>query len=298
MVYSNLLRFNGDKDYQMRVIDFFKLKWRQVLALREQKEAFFRGCKTLAEDKSYDYLYRSFRGKGEIVYISSEMNSLYLRTTDGITVKTDGYYLIFIEIFCNRIYTIPPYIEGMDFVVFDIGMNRAYSSLFFANMAHCQHVYGFELLGSTYRLALENIMLNPHLSHKITAYNYGLWNADTEVDVVDDGIDAHASVTISTKSATSKVRVKRASTAIHGLLDSRSDDFVRILKIDVEGGEYTILEELYQAGLLYMFDIIIGEYHRGLDGLLSYLSNFYLSYHQKLGGLAGMMVFINKRHHW
>ena len=72
----------------------------------------------------------------------------------------------------------------------------------------------------------------------------------------------------------------------------------RILKIDVEGGEYTILEDLYQADLLYMFDIIIGEYHRGLDGLLSYLSDFYLSYHQKLGGLAGMIVFINKRHHW
>ena len=282
----------------MKVIDFFKLKWRQVLALQEQKEAFFRGFKTLDEDKVYDCLYRSFRGRGEIVYISSEMNSLYLRTADGITVKTDSYYLIFLEIFCNRIYTIPPYIEEVDFVVFDIGMNRAYSSLFFANIDRCQHVYGFELLGSTYRLALENIMLNPHLSDKITAYNYGLWNADTEVDVVDDGIDAHASVMTSTTSATSKVRVKRASTAIHGLLDSESGDFARILKIDVEGGEYTILEDLYQADLLYMFDIIIGEYHRGLDGLLSYLSDFYLSYHQKLGGLAGMIVFINKRHHW
>ena len=54
----------------MKVIDFFKLKWCQVLALQEQKEAFFLGCKTLAEDKVYDCLYRSFRGRGEIVSIS------------------------------------------------------------------------------------------------------------------------------------------------------------------------------------------------------------------------------------
>ena len=72
---------------------------------------------------------------------------------------------------------------------------------------------------------------------------------------------------------------------------------MKVLKIDVEGAEYDIFADLHEHGLLKEFDLIIGEYHKGLEPLLEYLSDFNRSYKEasiKKG--IGTMVFVNKRY--
>lgn len=113
-------------------------------------------------------------------------------------VSTDSYYDIFLEIFVNKIYLLPPQISMKKFVVFDVGMNRGYASLYFADIENCEHVYGFELLSSTYKWACDNIELNPYLSSKIDTFNFGLWNKDDEVCIESDGIDGHTQVSTGT----------------------------------------------------------------------------------------------------
>ena len=279
----------------MDFVRFLKLEWRKTLAIQEEKEAFFRGCKFLMRSKHFDRLFRGFRNKGNVEYYSTESSELYLRTNDGIIVKTDTYYAVFLEIFVNQIYMLPPWTSLKDFVVFDVGMNRGYATLYFANKTHCRHVYGFELVGSTYRYALENISLNPQLCSKITTYNYGLWDEDAIVDIAEDGIDGHSSVLSNTPLGGARCLVKRSSAVFRSLFELIECNCLKVLKIDVEGAEYTIFDNLSREGLMVKFDIIVGEYHDGIDRLYPYLSDFYLSYNSPLIGSIGEMVFINKR---
>jgi FkbM family methyltransferase len=283
----------------MRISEFLKRIWREVLRIEEEREAFFHGCKKLIQSKHYDRLYRDFKGKGEIVYYSTEDDILYLKTKESIVVSTYHYYDIFLEIFINQVYTLPPQISMNEYVVFDVGMNRGYTSLFFADKKNCKHVYGFELLESTYKTALKNFSLNPKLKPKISAYNYGLWNADSEIEIGLDDCDGHTSIKGVQqgidKSKFQTALVKKSSTVLKKLFDEIDTELLKVLKIDVEGSEYAIFEDLYKHNLIQEFDVIIGEYHNGLDGLFPYLSEFSCSYKESIQRDAGMMVFINKR---
>jgi FkbM family methyltransferase len=285
----------------MTIIDFFKIKWREALAIEEEKEAFFRGCKKLMHSKHYDRLFRDFRHRGEVLFYSTEQDILYLKTKDDIIVSTDKYYAIFLEIFIDKIYTIPPQMTTKDFVVFDMGMNRGYASLYFANHVNCTHVYGFELMEETFRAAVDNFNLNPHLKNKITPFNYGLWDNDGVIDVEIDGIDGHTSITgvpnNITKNKKKQASVKKASSALSGIFHQMESGIYKILKIDVEGSEYIIFKDLYENKLIQEFDLVIGEYHNGLDNLKKYLLDFNCLYNETISdGHSGIMSFINKKY--
>ena len=286
----------------MKIIDFLKIKWREALSIEEEKEAFFHGCKRLIHSKHYDRLFRDFRYKGEVVYYSTEQDILYLKTKDSIIVSTNSYYDVFLEIFVNEIYTLPPQFCENDFVVFDIGMNRGYVSLFFANKKNCVHVYGFELMDSTFSLALENFNLNPKLKSKISCFNYGLWDEDREISIEIDEIDGHTSIKgvhngITKAINERKAIVKKTSTSLLNFFEEINPSNLKVLKIDVEGSEYTIFKDLYENNVIQKFDLIIGEYHYGIDDLNKYLQDFNCSFLNKTRGERfGQITYINKKH--
>jgi hypothetical protein len=62
-------------------------------------------------------------------------------------------------------------------IVWDIGMNVALSSLYFATKDDVV-VVGHEPLDKTYQLALDNLMLNPELFKKVETFNYGIGGYD------------------------------------------------------------------------------------------------------------------------
>lgn len=107
-----------------------------------------------------------------------------LKTEDGIILMTNNRFYTIKEIFALSGYSVPQLYKFEEFVVFDIGMNRGYASLNFANFDSCSTVYGFEINNETYNLALENLSLNPKLAYKIKTYDYGLSDKDGEVDIL------------------------------------------------------------------------------------------------------------------
>lgn len=284
------------------MIEFVKNVWREVVAIQESKEAFFHGCKKLINSKCYNRLFRNLHRKGvaEIVYYSTEQDRLYLKTKDSIIVSTDNYYSIFLEIFVNQIYILPPQILEREFVVFDVGMNRGYASLYFANKENCKQVYGFELVEDTYLWAIDNFSLNPRLKQKIISFNFGLWNEDKELFFETDGIDGHSQISEDLCDNTHtlpRAVVKKSSLVFSDILKQLDTNMLRVLKIDVEGAEYTIFEDLFINNLLDEFDIVIGEYHDGIEKVKKYFSDFYCSYKENLvEDKIGMMIFINNRH--
>lgn len=272
--------------------------WRECLKMKEKEWAFFHSCPELIGAKLYNRLYRGMSsGRGEIVFYNQAQKRLYLRVDNSIVVSTDSYYDILLEIFVNRIYLLPPQLTMKKFVVFDVGMNRGYASLYFANMENCEHVYGFELLPSTYEWACENVSLNSCLQKKITMFNYGLWNKDDTVNITSDGIDGHTRIAGKEDCRkVEKAQVRKASDVFAGLLETVGKDMVKVLKIDVEGAEYEVLANLYEQELMEEFDVVIGEYHNGMEPLMKYMEGFDCVYKNEsvLRGI-GDMTFVKKR---
>ena len=69
------------------------------------------------------------------------------------------------------------------------------------------------------------------------------------------------------------------------------------MKIDVEGAEYNIFADLYEQNIIKELDLIIGEYHEGIENLMTYLPDFRCSYKEdSVEKGIGSMVFVNKKY--
>lgn len=115
----------------------------------------------------------------EVVGIHQQ--KFYLQRGD-LKLISDEHHWIFVEIFGCQTYSGYRWFLQCedDFVVFDLGMNRGYATLYFAEDSRCLKVYGFEPVKETFDRAQVNIALNPHLEGKIAVHNFGLGkNAET-----------------------------------------------------------------------------------------------------------------------
>ena len=210
----------------------------------------------------------------KLISYSPEENNLLLKTSEGIILSTNNHIFTIMELYGLNEYMVPILYNLEEFVVFDIGMNRAYATLKFANFNNCSKVYGFEIDDLTYSMALENISLNPHLSRKIQTFNFGLSDKDDIVDLYSyvgyDGLNTMIYEFLESNSALNeyidqvdvkKVKVKKASKVISEILTENKIESNIVLKIDTEGAEYKIIGDLISSGLIEEIDVIIGEGH-------------------------------------
>lgn len=251
------------------------------------KQYFFKNSKNICLNKKFDILYRMCdKYKIKLSHLNEYDKKFYLENKNGIKFITNEYLLIVFEVFCTETYSPVNYYYNLeDYVVVDIGMNRAYSALYLAKNKNCKHVFGFEPCKMTYDLALENIALNPDLSDKISTFNYGLSNKDeqleisiiqnrdwasTSTDALKDDIWRHIRPEDFKKEL---IQLKKASTALNDI-DIRSYNCKKVLKIDIEGAEYEVLDDLIKNNYVDCFDMIIGELHLGFDRFAKKLTNF------------------------
>lgn len=256
--------------------DLKKLVEAQDADYKESRRYFFNGYESvLKEYLDTDFLFNlCYFNNIEFLSYSPEENRMILKTDDDIVLSTNNHIWTLMEVNGLNEYLIPQLFYFDDFVVFDIGMNRAYASLKFANFDNCSKVYGFEIDEFTYQIALDNIKLNPKLENKIKTFNFGL---SDEIETVDlyyiDGYDGlntmikdftkvqpvldHFEEKINVKQA----EVKIASDVISDIIKSDKISAKKILKIDTEGAEYKIISDLLKSGLLSQMDVILGEGH-------------------------------------
>lgn len=260
--------------------------WHILLCYRHKKMQFFHGNENLVQTKKYGCLFRSCLTSGiELTFFDTEKKVFYLTLPSGIIVKTDEYYMIFLEIFVYKLYALPPTIDEK-YYVFDVGMNRGYTALCFASSPNCEKVFGFEIDDHTYRFALENFQMNPVLASKINPYSFGLSNEEKEIEIYyvegEDGVstmdlsfvDSYWSEDRKQKKQIKKESVKQASKVFGELFKGCNEKYLKILKIDCEGAEYAIFADLQKYELLDEFDVIIGECHYGMKELEKYLDRF------------------------
>jgi FkbM family methyltransferase len=293
----------------MNILKVLKVAYRtNVLFAEEAKLAFFRRNRKLIDNPKWDSLFRTAHNQGvEVIFFDSEKELLYLKK-DGITVVIDDDYGVFIEILIDRVYMLSPQLTG-NFCVFDVGMNRGLASLFFAANPNCTKIIGFELENSIYGKALQNFALNKTLAEKIVPYNFGLWNENGEIDVCTCETASYtgiASCISEQKHLTAKMQEKKLKSVVKATVKKSSEIFApmlaeikpdvkKVLKIDIEGAEYAVFEDLYRHNLLQQFDMIIGEAHNGLAGIEKYLDDFICVNKNYLFDLLITFCYINKR---
>jgi FkbM family methyltransferase len=179
------------------------------------------------------------------------------------------------EIFLKEDYAVN---FSYDAVLIDIGLNRAIASLFFATYPNIKKIYSFEPFKPTFKLAKKNLELNPQLSEKISAFNYGLGKAEAmlELAYMDNatgGMSTTHNVCKGEKNIKKEtVIIKDAAKEIAPILKENKDKHI-IVKCDCEGGEFEIFERLDEEDLIKNMDVILMEYHfRSPDGLVSSLT--------------------------
>ncbi|MEM3192192.1 MAG: FkbM family methyltransferase, partial [Candidatus Parvarchaeota archaeon] len=138
--------------------------------------------------------------------------------------------------------------------VLDIRASIGDSAIYFA-LRGAKHVYAFEVLPSTYRIAVANVR-NNGLEDRITVFNAGLGRQRTiylpEDYYSDGGFSLKQGV-----EGNLPVQIKSLNQVVEELnIDSA------VMKIDCEGCEYDVFD-LESSEALNVFTHIIGEYHYG-----------------------------------
>lgn len=221
-----------------------------------------------------DELFRiCFFNNFKFVSYSPAENRILIKTDEDILFGTNNRFHTVKEVIGFNGYSIPQLYDFDEFVVFDIGMNRAYASLWFAKFNNCKSVYGFEIDPETYTKALSNINLNPTLANKITPYNFGLSNENEEVDLYYikgcDGINTMFNEVVNLQSEfkdknklnTKKVNVKKANEVLSHIIKTENITSKIVLKIDTEGAEYNIIKNLIDSNIISKIDVLLGEGH-------------------------------------
>lgn len=214
----------------------------------------------------------------EFLSFSPAENKLLLKDKFGTILATNNRYYNILEVIAYDSYSVPQLYEFDDFVVFDIGMNRGYSSLRFAEFDNCSRVYGFEIDDVTYDKAVYHKKLNPQLADKLKLHNFGISNknskeelyflkgADTLSTLEPDFVDIEFQLKAAKdKVETKLVEVRRASEVIEHIIERDNIKSKIVLKIDAEGSEYKIIDDLIQSNTINEVDLILGEGHKFCD---------------------------------
>ncbi len=253
----------------------------------KNKYYFFNGEEHLFESMDTDTFFKMcFCNNIKLLAFSHNENRILLETEDGIKFFTNNRFWTIDSVFARNEYSIPQLYTFSDFVVLDIGMNRGYASLKFANFDSCSAVYGFEIDPNTYNLALENFNLNPKLNNKIHPFNFGLYDEDKELDLFYiPGYDGITTTNIEFAKTQSewvsqkdlmkikKANVKEAGKVISYIIEKENKSNI-VLKIDTEGAESKIIDNLIENNLLEKIDMIIGEIHLETEDLEEKLLGF------------------------
>ncbi|MDY2823020.1 MAG: FkbM family methyltransferase [Helicobacter sp.] len=176
--------------------------------------------------------------------------------------------------------------------VIDIGANVGYTALYFAQQSWCKQVLSFELFPQNIRAMQENLVLNsPSIQQKVILYPYGLGkkeNIKSGGGIMAsyfehrDGISSMNKDFVrnyapeeESKEIITRCEIRSASETLKRLVDDYKLTNI-IVKIDVEGAEYEIFEDLAMHYPEFFQKVvkIVGDTHLGFDRFMDIIKPF------------------------
>ena len=183
-------------------------------------------------------------------------------------------------------------------ILIDIGMNRAAASLLFASNENIKKIYAYEPFKPTFELAKRNLELNPQLSEKINAFNFGLGKSEKTLELPyrDDATGSMSTThgVCKNRKNTKKetVVVKDAAKEVAAILKENKNKHI-IIKCDCEGAEFEIFERLREENIISRIDVVVMEYHfEKPDRLINILTENAFAVQTKIGSRKSRTGYI------
>ncbi len=219
-------------------------------------------------------------GYGYAVELAEKANGVFRYHEGKIVLDIKGIQFIindFEELFIVK----EVFIEGCynvfhpdNVIIIDIGMNVAIASLFLSAQSFIETIYAFELFPSTFDAALKNIALNKDTGYKIVPYKYGLGKEARKLTLPYSqqqkgslGLYGLRKDTAYRHTTMEEVEIKNASAEFSRIAAAHVGKSI-VCKMDCEGAEYDIMEDLHENNALSKADIYMIEWHFGKPDVL------------------------------
>lgn len=177
----------------------------------------------------------------------------------------DNFYVVQ-ELFADGVYSI--HLNTPKMVTLDVGMNVGIASLYFAGLENVTKVYSYEPFPSTYERALTNFALNPSLKDKIIPHNAGVGGSDALLEIPmivgESAVMSTSDFFIKQMETDGSQKIKVDITDIKKIIPQVQQQHpgeAILLKLDCEGAEYDIIDQLHKTGMLTGISVIVIEWH-------------------------------------
>lgn len=245
------------------------------------------------------------RHRGAVFQVSiplewDDLDDCYI--VDGIKFTKIVNMIGFFEVFGRRDYEF----SGLNDAIFvDVGANIADSALFAASNDKVKQVYAYEPFPDVYKMAEQNIGLNPQLKDKIKLYPYGWFNKnmslvtgeidDINLSALNTVVPEFAEVRKPDKVHQATIELKKSSDILRDIINSHPDNPI-VLKMDIEGAEYICMNELDKSGLLSKVSALFIEWHlKGYTQITDILDKYgFVWFNEKLGANVGFIRAVRK----
>ena len=207
------------------------------------------------------------RRRRELLEFGFRIDDDIITTPQGVRMdisdKADHPLYLIKEVFVKSEYKLNIAKES---VLIDIGMNRAAASLLFAANKNIKKIYAYEPFKPTFELAKRNLELNPQLSPKINAFNFGLGKTEMTLELpymanATGGMSTTYDVCKGAKNVKKEmVDLKDAAEVLTPILEENKDKHI-IVKCDCEGAEFEIFKRLNEKDIVSRIDVVMMEFH-------------------------------------
>jgi FkbM family methyltransferase len=177
----------------------------------------------------------------------------------------DTLYYLFNEIFITNEYSFKTSVTEP--VIIDCGANLGMSILYFKKMFPNSKIIAFEANPRVFDLLLSNMEVNK--ISNVSAHNLALYSEEKEISFFAGENTLEGSV-ISGRGGENEIKVK--ATRLSNYL--KNFDSVDLIKIDVEGAERDIINDLFDSETISKAKEYFIEYHHNINGEASNLSSF------------------------
>lgn len=265
----------------------------QVLKIMKHEKLIFKGLEYFRKLKA-KYKDISVNESGEGIIIGFNDLKFYLKTVED--------FHILAEVFYSSDYGL---ISSDESVIFDIGMNIGLTSLFFARKDFVKKVYSYEPVTETFNQGQYNFSLNKEYSHKINCFNFGLGSSDKKEKFYfhpeakgncgSRGLKSPGLRSLENHLTEITVEIKEICQEFKPLIEINKT-FKKFIKIDCEGSEYEILDQLDKEQYLKFFDGLMIEWHDNSSLILEdiLLKNNFLMISQYLTPISGLIYAFRK----
>jgi len=239
------------------------------------------------------------RRRKELLDFGFRIDGDIITTPQGVRMdisdKADHPLYLVKEVFVKSEYNLNIAEES---VLIDIGMNRAAASLLFATNKNIKKIYAYEPFKPTFELAKRNLELNPQLSSKINAFNFGLGKTETTLELpymanATGGMSTTYDVCKRAKNVKKEmVAIKDAAEELTPILEENKDKHI-IVKCDCEGAEFEIFKRLNEKDIVSRIDVVMMEYHfEKPDGLVNIFTENGFAAQTKIGSRKSKTGYI------